>query len=170
MALGRDFTLTPLAAEGYDAVFLASAPRSGARLGIPGEDGRGRHRRPLLPPHVQPPRLGAPVGKNVVVIGGGNSAIDAARTALRLGAEEVTVVYRRSRGPDAGLRGGDRGGRARGRRSADRSTAPVEIVRDATARVTGVQVLPMALGEFDRSGRRRPEAGGDATSSSRPTR
>ena len=61
-------------------------------------------------------RGSVPVGKNVVVVGGGNSAIDAARTALRLGAETVTVVYRRSRDADARLRGGDRRGRARGRR------------------------------------------------------
>jgi NADH-quinone oxidoreductase subunit F len=96
----------------------------------------------------------------VVVIGGGNSAIDAARTALRLGAETVTVVYRRSRDAmpayeeeieEAELEGVQ----------LRLLTAPVEIVLDRR-KVAGVQCMPMRLGEFDRSGRRRPEESGAA--------
>ncbi len=74
----------------------ASARRPGVGLGMPGEDAEGITDA-LSFLRTYNLRGSVPVGKNVVVIGGGNSAIDAARTALRLGAENVTVVYRRSR-------------------------------------------------------------------------
>ncbi len=101
-----------------------------------------------------------PVGKNVVVIGGGNSAIDAARTALRLGAENVTVVYRRSREAMPAYEEEIEEAEHEGV-ELRLLTAPVEVVLEGK-RVAGIKCLPMRLGEFDRSGRRRPEEGGDA--------
>ncbi len=98
------------------------------------------------------------MGKKVAVIGGGNAAIDAARTALRLGAESVTILYRRTRAQmpawgeeidAADLEGIE----------IMTLVAPEEIVRDASGKVTGVRCKEMALGDYDRSGRRRPVAG-----------
>ena len=77
----------------------------------------------------------AAVGKNVVVIGGGNAAIDAARTALRLGAETVTILYRRTRDADAGLGRGDRGGRATRASRSCALIAPERDRRDADGKV-----------------------------------
>ena len=111
MMLGKNITLKALRAEGYDAVFLGVGAPSGVGLGMPGDDAEGITDA-LSFLRTYNLRGSVPVGKNVVVIGGGNSAIDAARTALRLGAEKVTVVYRRSRESHAGLRRGNRRGRA----------------------------------------------------------
>ncbi|MCU0571425.1 MAG: FAD-dependent oxidoreductase [Syntrophobacteraceae bacterium] len=95
---GRDFTLGELKRDGFDAVFVAIGAWATRRLGIEGEDLKGVERGiELLEKMAQPKRRGLKVGKRVAVIGGGNVAIDAARTALRLGAEKVTILYRRSR-------------------------------------------------------------------------
>ncbi len=96
--LGTDFTLQGLLqSDGFQAVFLATGAGSASRLNIPGEDLGG-----VIPGIEFLSRVAGgappPVGKRVAVIGGGNTAVDAARTALRLGATEVTLVYRRSRG------------------------------------------------------------------------
>ena len=77
-------------------MFLGVGAPLGVELGIPGADAEGITDA-LSFLRTYNLRGSVPVGKNVVVIGGGNSAIDAARTAIRLGAENVTVVYRRSR-------------------------------------------------------------------------
>ena len=96
----------------------------------------------------------------MAVIGGGNAAIDAARTALRLGAETVRILYRRTRAQmpawgeeidAADLEGIE----------IMTLVAPEEILRDAAGNVTGVRCTRMALGDYDRSGRRRPVAGHD---------
>ena len=100
----------------------------------------------------------AQVGKEVAVIGGGNSAIDAARTALRLGAEHVNILYRRQREQMPAW--------AEEILAADEEgitvlplTAPKQILRDAAGKVTGVLCQQMVLGDYDKSGRRRPVAG-----------
>ena len=157
--LGEDFTLKSLRAEGYDAVFLGVGAPSGVELGMPGEDAEGiTDALSFLRTYNQ--RGSVPVGKKVVVIGGGNSAIDAARTALRLGAEQVTVVYRRSREAMPAYEEEIEEAEHEGVKLR-LLTAPVEVVLEGR-RVAGIKCLPMRLGEFDRSGRRRPEEGGDA--------
>ncbi|RPI29065.1 MAG: FAD-binding protein, partial [Actinomycetota bacterium] len=95
-ALGRDFTLQSLKDEGYEAVFLGVGAPQGSTIGITGEDGPGVYDGLSF---LKEYNLtgSAPMGKKVAVIGGGNAAIDAARTALRLGAEEVRILYRRTR-------------------------------------------------------------------------
>jgi NADH-quinone oxidoreductase subunit F len=153
--LGRDFTLQGLRAQGYEAVFLGVGAPVGMHLGVPGEDLKGVDDaiRFLREYNI---RGSAPVGRNVVVVGGGNAAIDTARTAVRLGAESVTVVYRRTRDEMPAY--------AEEIEEAEHEgvtikvlTAPVEIVGEE-GRVTGLKCQAMALGEFDRSGRRRPQA------------
>ncbi len=158
-ALGDQITLKGLRAEGYDAVFMGIGAPLGVALGMPGDKADGITDA-LSFLRTYNLRGSVPVGKNVVVIGGGNSAIDAARTALRLGAENVTVVYRRSREAmpayEEEIEEAEHEGVA-----LRLLTAPVEIVLDGR-RVSGIKCVPMRLGEFDRSGRRRPEEGGDA--------
>jgi NADH-quinone oxidoreductase subunit F len=97
----------------------------------------------------------APVGRNVVVIGGGNVAVDVARTAVRLGAESVSVLYRRTRDQmpayeqeiEEAVREGVK---------LNFLLAPAEIVTEG-GKASGVRCQRMKLGAFDRSGRRRPE-------------
>ncbi len=159
MILGEDFTLKGLRAEGFDAVFLGVGAPAGVGLGMPGSDAEGiTDALSFLRTYNQ--RGSVPVGQNVVVIGGGNSAIDAARTALRLGAENVTVVYRRSREAMPAYEEEIEEAEHEGVKLR-LLTAPVEVVLDGR-RVSGIKCTPMRLGEFDRSGRRRPEEGGDA--------
>ena len=158
-ALGRDFSLKSLRGAGYEAMFLGIGAPLGSALGIPGENVEGITDA-LSFLRTYNLRGSVPVGKNVVVIGGGNSAIDAARTAVRLGAEKVTVVYRRSREVMPAYKEEIEEAEHEGV-SLRLLTAPVEVIAEGR-RVAGIKCQPMRLGEFDRSGRRRPEEGGDA--------
>ena len=95
--VGRDVTLDGLREEGYGAFFVACGAHKSERLNIEGAEPAGRPPGARLPEERRTWASRSPVGKRIAVIGGGNVAMDAARTALRLGAEKVTVVYRRSR-------------------------------------------------------------------------
>jgi len=97
--LGADLSLEFLQAE-FDAVFLGIGLGGNNRLGIPGEERAGVEDATAFIERVRQaaPEAPVPVGRRVVVIGGGNTAVDAAIQARRLGAEEVTLVYRRGRG------------------------------------------------------------------------
>ena len=95
-AMGRDFTLGDLEKDGYRAVFLATGASKSRTLGVPGDDTAGVVPATLFLKRVnlgEKPRLSGPV----VVIGGGSTAMDAARSAWRSGASPVTIVYRRGR-------------------------------------------------------------------------
>ena len=95
-AMGRDFSLGDLEAQGYRAIFLATGASKSRRLGVPGDETRGVVPATLFLKQVnlgEKPRLTG----DVVVVGGGSTAMDAARSALRSGAASVTVLYRRSR-------------------------------------------------------------------------
>ena len=94
------------------------------------------------------------------MIGGGNSAIDAARTAVRLGAEQVTVVYRRSREAMPAYKEEIEEALHEGVKL-QLLTAPTEVIVE-NGQAMGIRCQPMRLGEFDRSGRRRPEESGEA--------
>ena len=141
-------------------MFVGVGAPQGTGIGIPGEDGPGVYDGAQLPQAVQPRPATATVGKQVAVIGGGNAAIDAARTALRLGAESVTILYRRTR---AQMPAWGEEIDAADLEGIEFMTlvAPQEIVRDAAGNVTGVRCRQMALGDYDKSGRRRPVAGHD---------
>lgn len=157
--LGRDFTLQSLRDQGYEAVFLAIGAPMGVTMDLPGADAEGvtEAMRFLRQYNI---RGSVPIGKQVVVIGGGNAAIDAARTAIRLGAEKVTIIYRRTREEmpayaeeiEEALQEG----------IALRTLIHPHTFDVKDGKVTGVRCHPMQLGEFDRSGRRRPEDATDA--------
>ena len=158
---------------GYSAVFLAMGAHEAQKLGIPGEEAAGVHHGvPFLQAVSLAERHGvvegfedrfliafgipiAPkVGEKTIVIGGGNVAIDAARTALRLGAKKVSILYRRSRDEMPAnsweIEAAEREGI-----EIQILTAPVEVmVKDS--RVSGIRCIKMDLGEPDASGRRRP--------------
>ncbi len=96
-AMGRDFSLLDLEREGFAAIFLASGATKSRRLGIPGEELTGVLPATMFLRDVNlgpPPRLAGPA----IVVGGGSTAMDAARSAWRAGASAVTVLYRRGRG------------------------------------------------------------------------
>ena len=150
---GKDITLESLRKEGCKAVFVAIGTQQGMKLNIPGEDSKGVItavdflRDVALGKHVD-------VGEKVAVIGGGNSAIDAARTAKRLGAKEAIILYRRS--------------------SEEMPALPIEVseaekdgvkfyflvapkqIISQDGKVKAIECVRMQLGEPDESGRRRP--------------
>jgi formate dehydrogenase major subunit len=153
--LGEDFTLDSLEDEGFDATYLAIGAQCGSTGGIEGaEEGAGIF---SAVDFLRESNAGAwrkPLGRTLVV-GGGFTAMDAARSALRLGATDVTVVYRRTRGempatPDEVDEAEEEGANLR------LLTAPVSVVRE-NGRVSGVICQGMTLGEPDAGGRRRPE-------------
>ncbi|MDA8202220.1 MAG: FAD-dependent oxidoreductase [Chloroflexi bacterium] len=95
-AMGRDFSLSDLEAQGFSAVFLATGASRSRRLGVPGDQLSGVVPATLFLKQVnlgEGPRLSGPI----VVVGGGSTAMDAARSALRSGADSVTILYRRGR-------------------------------------------------------------------------
>ncbi len=150
--LGRDFTLESLKRDGFEAVFLGLGAQKATPMGVEGENARGvisgldflaalaRGEKPA-------------VGDRVVVIGGGNTAMDAARSAVRLGAREVIICYRRTRqempAQDIEIEEAIEEGV-----SMQYLTAPVAIAQTSDGLV--MTCIKMALGEPDQSGRRRP--------------
>jgi glutamate synthase (NADPH/NADH) small chain len=149
--------------EAYDAVFLgigAGAPRF---LNCPGEDLVGVYSaneyltRANLMRAYDRERAHTPIlqSKRVAVVGGGNVAMDSARTALRLGADEVYVVYRRAREQMPARAAEIHHAEEEGIRF-NLLTNPVCIFGDDRGRVTGMECIRMELGEPDDSGRRRP--------------
>jgi NADH-quinone oxidoreductase subunit F len=154
MRLGRDITLAGLKAGGYEAVFLGIGAQEPVKLGIPGEETAGVVDA-LAFLRQYNLRGSVPVGKEVVVVGGGNAAIDAARTAIRLGAKNVTIVYRRTREEMPAYAEEIEEAKAEGVRL-KLLTAPIEVVI-GNGRTVGLKCRSMTLGAFDASGRRRPE-------------
>ncbi len=148
--------VTALREEGFDAVLVATGTHRSLGLGVPGEDRLG-----VLggTDFLRKVKLGTAMdlaGRKVVVVGGGNVAMDAARTARRLGAASVTIAYRRGRDemPAHHVEAAD--AEAEGVRFA-LQVAPVEVTGDRNGAVNGLRCQRMRLGEPDASGRRRPE-------------
>ncbi len=153
-ALGKDFNLDELFAQGFKAVFIATGAHKSMRLGIEGEDSEGVLQGTELLKAVnlgQKFKLGARVG----IIGGGNAAIDAARVAVRdKKVKEVTILYRRTRQEmpafaeeiEAAIEEGVK---------IQYLVAPISVLAE-NGRVTGVRCIRMRLGDIDASGRRSP--------------
>ncbi len=152
--MGRDFTLESLHSDGYEAVFLGVGAPEGSRLKIPNDDAEGVTEaiRFLREYNL---RGSVPVGRKVIVIGGGNAAVDAARTAVRLGAESVIILYRRTREEMPAYQEEVEEAEHEGVELRT-LVSPAEVVV-SNGRVYGVRCHPVFLGQFDASGRRRPE-------------
>ncbi|MBU8901284.1 MAG: FAD-dependent oxidoreductase [Victivallales bacterium] len=152
--LGKDFSLNDLQAEGYDSVYIATGASASLTLGLKGEDSKGVTQA-LSFLREYNIRGSVPVGKKVVIIGGGNAAVDASRTALRLGAEEVTLIYRRTREQMPAYEEEIEEAEKEGVKML-MLTAPGDIL-SKNGKVSGIVCHKMKLGEFDKSGRRRPD-------------
>jgi glutamate synthase (NADPH/NADH) small chain len=164
--VGRDITVDGLMREqGYHAVFLGTGAPVGGRMKIPGEDlknvyqateflVRGNLEPEQLPEHMR----GRPdcEGKRVLVVGGGDTSMDCVRTAVRLGAAEVTCMYRRTEAEQKGREEERRHAREEGVQFMY-LTVPIRFEGDEEGRVRTAVCQRMQLGAPDESGRRRPE-------------
>jgi glutamate synthase (NADPH/NADH) small chain len=160
--IGRTLTVDDLFTDGYEAVFIGTGAGLPQFLGVPGENFTGIYsanefltrvnlmRAYLFPEYDTPVK----VGKTVAVVGGGNVAMDAARTALRLGAERVMILYRRTEA--------EMPARVEEVHHAKEEGVELHVLVNPVrflgegGRVEGVECLRMELGEPDGSGRRRP--------------
>ena len=149
--------------EGFEAVFIGSGAGLPRFMGIPGEQANGVFsanefltRNNLMKAFEEGYETPISHGKKVVVVGGGNVAMDAARTALRLGAE-VHVIYRRSEAEMPARLEEVHHAKEEGVEFQNLCN-PVEILGDENGRVNGLKCIRMELGEPDESGRRRPVA------------
>jgi glutamate synthase (NADPH/NADH) small chain len=161
--IGKLTTVDELFEEGYDAVYLGTGAGLPTFMNIPGENLNGVYSaneyltRSNLMKAYKFPEYDTPIvkGKNVAVVGGGNVAMDSARTAMRLGADHVYLVYRRSRD--------EMPARIEEIHHAEQEgielhllTNPIRYIGNDKGWVVGVECLKMELGEPDESGRRRP--------------
>ncbi len=161
--IGPTMTVPELLENGFDAVFIGSGAGLPWFLNIPGENLNGVYSsneiltRINLMKAYKFPAYDTPVlvGRNVCVAGGGNVAMDAARSMLRLGAETVTLVYRRTKNELPARAEEVHHALEEGVRLLE-LTAPIEVLGDEKGWVTGLKCLKMELGEPDASGRRRP--------------
>lgn len=162
--IGKDKTIDDLFAEGYEAVFVGVGVGIDAPMEAPGEDLPGVMKATefltrcsldeerLLPREMR----GYPsVGKKVVVIGGGDTASDCLRSALRLGAKEVTCLYRRTENEMPGGLHDRELAREEGAHF-EFLTQPVEFIAGENGHLAKLDCIRMQLGEPDKSGRRRP--------------
>jgi len=163
MLIGGILGIEDLFSRGYKAVFIGSGAGLPQFLNIPGENLMGVYsaneflvRVNLMKAYEFPQQMTpVKIGKKVAVVGAGNVAMDAARVSLRLGAEKVTIVYRRSRTEmparaEEIIRAQEEGIEFK------LLTAPVRIIGDTSSWVKQLECLAMELGDPDASGRRRP--------------
>ena len=151
--VGRDFTFEELL-EDHHAVYVAIGAQKSMRLNAEGEDTQGVHGAVEMLSMINQGEK-VDIGKRVVVIGGGNSAVDAARTAMRLGASKVIIAYRRERKDMPALPEEIEAALNEGIELKE-LVAPVRILQK-DGRVSGVELCRMELGEFDKSGRKKPK-------------
>jgi NADH-quinone oxidoreductase subunit F len=150
-----NYTIEDLMREGYRAIFIAAGTQKSQRIGIPGEEEglEGLHFGLSFLRDVKMGK-GVRIGERVAVIGGGNTAIDSARTALRLGAKEVNIFYRRNREEMPVTEVEFEGALEEGVKI-NFLVNPTRVLRD-DGKVKGLECIRMRLGEADETGRRRP--------------
>ncbi len=161
--VGRTVSLDELFEQGYDAVYVGVGAGLPRFMNIPGENYVGilsaneYLTRANLMKAYEFPKVDTPIpmGKNVVVLGAGNVAMDSARTAMRLGAENVKIVYRRSR-DEMPARGAEIHHAEEEGIELFLLTNPTKYIGNDKGRLTGMECLKMELGEPDESGRRSP--------------
>jgi glutamate synthase (NADPH/NADH) small chain len=161
--IGKTKTVQELFDEGYKAVFIGSGAGLPQFLGVPGENLNKIYSanefltRVNLMRAYQFPEYDTPIniGRNVAVFGAGNVAMDSARVSLRLGAENVTIIYRRTEKEMPARLEEIENAKEEGVKF-HLLTAPVKFIGDENNNVVKVECLKMELGEPDASGRRRP--------------
>lgn len=141
--------------DNFDAMYISIGSHNHKNLGIPGEFAKGVVPAVEMLRGIGDDAMPDFLGKSVAVIGGGNVAMDVARTAKRLGASEVCIVYRRRRDDMTALPDEIGGAIAEGCQLFQLK-APSEIIVDKNGNVKGLYVQPQIIGEADRSGRPRP--------------
>ena len=151
--LGPDLTVDDLLNNGYKAVFLALGAHKGIELGIPGEKANGVRQGVEFLREVNLTGK-AEVGRKVAIVGGGNVAIDVARSAVRLGADEVSIIYRRTRDEMPAWEEEIQAAELEGAKITYLSAPQEVLTRDG--RVIGLRCIRMELTEPDSSGRKRP--------------
>ncbi len=162
--IGKDITVDELFEKhGFEAVFLGVGAGIAAEFKVPGVDLKGIYNatpflvRANVDPDKRPPGLKEPpeVGGRVAVIGGGDTAMDCVRTSVRLGAKEVTCVYRRT---EAQMPGNERDRTLAKEEGVEFKwlTQPIRFIGNEEGHVVAMECLQMELGEPDESGRRRP--------------
>jgi NADPH-dependent glutamate synthase beta subunit-like oxidoreductase len=159
--LGVDFNIASLVSAGYNAIFLGVGAWSDYSLRVEGEDLKGCYTgidfltKFARDQQAAEPEYPIPIGRKCAVIGGGNTAIDCVRTLVRLGAEEVAIVYRRTRkempANEVEIVAAEHEGV-----QFHFLAAPTRVVGNEHGHVTHLEFQQMKLGEPDASGRRRP--------------
>jgi len=166
--IGKTSTIDDLFEEGYEAVFVGSGAGLPSFMGIPGENLNGVYsanefltRINLMKAYLPNAKTPVMIPERAVIVGGGNVAMDAARCALRIGAKEVYIMYRRGEE--------EMPARLEEIHHAKEEgiifkllTAPTEIIGDENGYVKAVKCVEMELGEPDASGRRRPRPKADS--------
>ena len=151
--LGSDLTLDGLFEQGYQAVYLAMGAHKGIDLGVPGEQSQGVRQGVNFLKEVN--LMGtALVGNKVAIVGGGNVAVDVARCVLRLNAQAVNILYRRTRNEMPAWEEEIQAAEAEG--SSIAYLTAVKKVLAMDGKIAGLQCIQMKLGAPDASGRRRP--------------
>lgn len=153
-ALGKDFSLQSLFKHGFHAIFLAIGAHQSQKLNIEGENLEGLLSGTDYLRSVASGQL-IDLGKRVIVIGGGNTAVDAARTALRFGVKDVTIIYRRSRSEMPAMKYEVKEAEEEGIRFRF-LIAPIRVI-GRNGKVSAICCSKMILSEPDARGRRRPE-------------
>ena len=154
VTIGRDLTLEDLYTRGYKAIFLAIGAQKGRALGVPGEDLQGVTQAINF---LRDMNLGKKVqlGEKVVVVGGGNAALDTARSALRMGAKEVTIIYRRARAEMPAEPKWEIDETEREGVKVIEFITPIRFL-GKEGKLTAMECVRMEPGPPDESGRRRP--------------
>lgn len=162
ITIGKDKTIDELLGNGFDAIFISVGAGMDVKIEIPGAGLGGVYLAGSFLARANAQTIGQPigdeplnVGKRVVVVGGGDTASDCMRTALRLGAEEVTDLYRRT---EAEMPGGKKDRELASEEGATFRylSQPIRFIGGPDDHVTAVECLQCELGEADESGRRRP--------------
>jgi len=153
--IGKDYTIKDLR-KNFDSVYISIGAQADKSVGIEGEDSRGVISAVELLRGIGDNILPDFTGKKVMVIGGGNVAMDCARSARRLGAESVSIVYRRRRCDMTALPEEVDGAIEEGCEIVELS-APVKIESDAEGQVTALLCQPQMIGMIDAAGRPRPQ-------------
>jgi len=160
--VGRTFKVSDLLERGFDAVFVGSGAGAPKMMGIPGENLSGVYsgnewltRINLMRAHHEDYATPIKTPTRACVVGAGNTAMDCARTALRIGSKQVTIVYRRSRTEMPARAEEIENAEAEGVEF-ELLTNPTRFIGDENGAVKAMECLRMELGEPDESGRRRP--------------